>query len=165
MGRIHTYQTTQIPDGDDILVGTDVQDANKTKNFKISDVLNLVTLSSLSQNTTNTSNMYVGDLFLYNVHAPSGNGYVKLQGDKNRFNVWNNDNKFICSINHNSISLGISALSQNTISITSLATANRVYTFPDATGTVALKTAASGTFTSQDGKTVTVVDGLITSIV
>jgi hypothetical protein len=38
-------------------------------------------------------------------------------------------------------------------------------TLPNATGTVALQSAASGTFTSQDGKTITVTNGVITSIV
>jgi hypothetical protein len=44
-------------------------------------------------------------------------------------------------------------------------TANRTITLPDADGTIALQTAASGSFVSQDGKTVTVVNGIITSIV
>jgi hypothetical protein len=44
-------------------------------------------------------------------------------------------------------------------------TTTQTFTFPDATGTIALETGASGSFTSADGKTVTVVNGLITSIV
>jgi hypothetical protein len=44
-------------------------------------------------------------------------------------------------------------------------TANRNIYLPDASGTVALQSAASGTFTSQDGKTITVTNGVITSIV
>lgn len=38
-------------------------------------------------------------------------------------------------------------------------------TLPNSTGTVALQSAANGTFTSQDGKTITVTNGIITSIV
>jgi len=44
-------------------------------------------------------------------------------------------------------------------------TANRNYTFPNASGTLALQSAASGSFLSQDGKTITVTNGIITSIV
>lgn len=44
-------------------------------------------------------------------------------------------------------------------------TADRVLTLPDADGIVALETSASDSFTTVDGKTVTVVNGLITSIV
>jgi hypothetical protein len=41
---------------------------------------------------------------------------------------------------------------------------NRIMTFPDASGTVALESGASGTFTTVDNKTVTVVNGIITEI-
>lgn len=44
-------------------------------------------------------------------------------------------------------------------------TQNRNIYFPDANGTIALQSTASGTFTSVDGKTITVVNGIITSIV
>jgi hypothetical protein len=44
-------------------------------------------------------------------------------------------------------------------------TANRTYTLPNASGTLALQSAASGSFMSQDGKTITVANGIITSIV
>src|SRR5690554_3997246 len=45
-------------------------------------------------------------------------------------------------------------------------TANRTLTIPDASGTIALEsTGTSGTFTTNDGKTVTVTNGIITSIV
>lgn len=44
-------------------------------------------------------------------------------------------------------------------------TADRTFTLPDASGTVALETAASGSFLTADAKTVTVVNGIITSIV
>jgi hypothetical protein len=47
----------------------------------------------------------------------------------------------------------------------SLLSADRIYQYPDAGGEVALKTGANGTFTTVDLKTVTVVDGIITSIV
>lgn len=44
-------------------------------------------------------------------------------------------------------------------------TGNHSQSFQNATGTIALETAASGTFTTVDLKTVTVVNGIITSIV
>lgn len=48
---------------------------------------------------------------------------------------------------------------------TSLLSDNRTYQFPDADGVLALETAASGSFTTADAKTITVVNGIITSIV
>lgn len=46
-----------------------------------------------------------------------------------------------------------------------LLTANRNYNFPNASGTLALQSAATGSFVSQDGKTITVTNGIITNIV
>jgi hypothetical protein len=50
------------------------------------------------------------------------------------------------------------------ISLGSLSSA-RSYTLPNANGTIALQSTASGSFVSYDGKTVTVANGIITSIV
>lgn len=47
----------------------------------------------------------------------------------------------------------------------SITTANKTFTFPNNTGVIALETGASGSFTTVDLKTVTVVNGIITSIV
>lgn len=46
-----------------------------------------------------------------------------------------------------------------------LSTSDKTFTFPNATGTIALQSAASGSFTTADGKTVSVTNGIITSIV
>jgi len=46
----------------------------------------------------------------------------------------------------------------------SITTSDKTLTLPDATGTFALQSSASGSFTTVDGKTVTVVNGIITSI-
>lgn len=51
------------------------------------------------------------------------------------------------------------------LDFSAVATSDKTITFANASGTVALKTSASGSFTSQDGKTITVVNGVITSIV
>lgn len=48
---------------------------------------------------------------------------------------------------------------------TSALSGSRTLTLPNASGTLALQTAASGSFTTADAKTVTVVNGIITSIV
>jgi len=42
---------------------------------------------------------------------------------------------------------------------------DKTFTFPDASGTLALETSANGSFTTADSKTVTVVNGIITSII
>ncbi len=51
------------------------------------------------------------------------------------------------------------------LDFSSIAASAKTFTFPNTTGTVALETAASGTFISADAKTITVVNGIITSIV
>lgn len=55
--------------------------------------------------------------------------------------------------------------SKNAVLDTNTITDDRTYAYPDSSGTLALETAASGTFTTTDGKTVTVTNGIITSIV
>ena len=49
--------------------------------------------------------------------------------------------------------------------MSNITSANKDFSFPDQSGTLALETSASGSFTTVDGKTVTVVNGIITSIV
>jgi len=53
----------------------------------------------------------------------------------------------------------------NKTTLRTLSTGNRGVNLPDANGTIALQSAASGTFTTADAKTVTVTNGIITSIV
>jgi hypothetical protein len=70
-------------------------------------------------------------------------------------------------VNNPFIKFGLPASSGKTVILTSSDTqsASRIIKLPDASGTIALRSAASGTFTSVDGKTITVVNGIITSIV
>ena len=44
-------------------------------------------------------------------------------------------------------------------------TSNKTYTLPNASGTVALENSVSGSFTTVDGKTITITNGMVTSIV
>ena len=48
---------------------------------------------------------------------------------------------------------------------TSIASTSKTFTLPNSSGTIALQSAASGTFTTADLKTVTVTNGIITSFV
>ena len=70
-------------------------------------------------------------------------------------------------VNNPYIKIGLPASSGKTVILTSADTqsADRIIKLPDASGTIALRSSASGTFTSVDGKTITVVNGIITLIV
>lgn len=82
---------------------------------------------------------FVGGIFLYNPNIPSGNGYVSITGDKNRFNFYNNANVYYANIAQDSLVLIDSVVPTRQFQIKKPAAigANRVATFQDASGTVA----------------------------
>jgi hypothetical protein len=81
----------------------------------------------------------VGGIFLYNPNVPSGNGYVYITGDKNRFNFYNNANVNFGNISQDSLVLIDSVVPSRQFQIKKPATigATRTATFQDASGTVA----------------------------
>jgi hypothetical protein len=81
----------------------------------------------------------VGGIFLYNPNVPSGNGYVYITGDKNRFNFYNNANINLGNIQQDTLVLIDSVVPTRQFQIKKPAAigANRIATFQDADGTVA----------------------------
>ena len=81
----------------------------------------------------------VGGIFLYNPNVPSGNGYVYITGDKNRFNFYNNVGSYYANIAQDSLVLIDSVVPTRQFEISKPAAigANRVATFQDADGTIA----------------------------
>lgn len=151
MTKISLYPAISSPEGDDLLIGTDVLHLNETKNFRITDLFAIGLETSVSK-------LKIFDETLL--------GYGQMYLD--------NDTLVIKGAPTNTRNLLISSATgfmsfkkdaSDAVLDASDITDSRTWSFPDQSGTVALETAASGTFQSQDGKTVTVVNGLITSIV
>jgi hypothetical protein len=140
MTKISVYPVIAPPDGDDLLIGTDVNNLDTTKNFKISDILALLNLSSYVPYTGATADVNLG------AYSISTSGNAKLYDD-------------------GTVEGSYFQFYTNSCALQSAATASQVWMLPDASGTIALKTSATGSFTSNDGKTITVLNGIITSIV
>jgi hypothetical protein len=96
----------------------------------------------------------------------SGNEFASLSAFASTFgngtgSFWsfdsNNNRASITNTGGNQLELNWSGISGGT--------STRVVNFPDASGTLALQSAATGTFTAGSGETVTVVNGIITSII
>ncbi len=80
----------------------------------------------------------IGSLYLYNPHAPSGNGYVSITGDKNRINFFDNEGVDLGYIAQDTLRLDdLSTAFSFQIKKPSVLTNNRTATFQDASGTVA----------------------------
>ena len=84
-------------------------------------------------------NANVGDIGIYNNHAPSGNGYLFITGSKNVFHFYNNIGTEYARISQDTLSLLDSSSSLIGMQIKKPAslTTNRVATFQNASGTVA----------------------------
>jgi hypothetical protein len=84
-------------------------------------------------------NAFVGDIGIYNNHAPSGNGYVFITGSKNVFHFYNNIGTEYAQILQDTLILKDFASSLIGMQIKKPAslTTNRVATFQNASGTVA----------------------------
>jgi hypothetical protein len=80
----------------------------------------------------------IGDLYLYNENDVSGNGYVYITGNKNRFNFYNNADVHYANISQDSLVLVDTVVPSREFQINKpVITANRIATFQDASGTIA----------------------------
>jgi hypothetical protein len=143
MAIIYSYPEGTI-ESTDLLLGTKInQTGHPTKSFLVSDLVNLI-------NNSAGNVPYIGaiqdvNLGPYSIYTDGG---AKLydDGTVEGTSLQYNQGGFASYLN-------------------SSALASRTWNLPNASGTVALQTAASNSFTSNDGKTITVVNGIITSIV
>jgi hypothetical protein len=167
MAIIYSYPKASI-ELVDYLIGTKKgETGNPTKSFLVSDLVDLINNSTptlnevLTAGNTSQVNANVGIIGLYD---STNSNYSYLTGDRNRINFYSDLTTRLGFFSDNTIAFDnnafvISIKGPDTLS------ANRTVKFPDAAGTVALTTAANGSFTSNDGKTITVVNGIITAIV
>lgn len=105
-----------------------------------SDITAATTLDAvLTNGNVSQIDAKVGGIYLYNTNAPSGNGYVYITGDKNRFNFYNNANVNYANIAQDTLTLIDSVVPTRQFQIKKPATigATRTATFQDASGTVA----------------------------
>lgn len=179
MAIIYSYPraTVQLVD---YLIGTKKDESgNPTKSFLVSDLVDLInqnnTLQAVSDNGNTTDNVLIVD-------DGGGNTTTIKQGaidivfddglNPITSNLTPSEIYFSTDISQAAASLSSSGvrltnISGRTVNINpgTAITVDRSYTFPNASGVIALQTTASGSFVSQDGKTITVVNGIITSIV
>jgi hypothetical protein len=91
----------------------------------------------LTEGNTSLLDAYIGKIFLYNPNLLSGNGYVSITGDKNRFNFYNNVGDSYGYLFQDVFSFTDSSPYQLSIKKPTVITDNRTATFQDASGTVA----------------------------
>lgn len=105
----------------------------------LSDITSVNTLNDvLTNDNVSQIDAFVGDIGLYNNHAPSGNGYVSITGNKNRFNFYNVVETLYAYISQDTIYLDdFGSLYGMQIKKPASLTATRTATFQDASGTVA----------------------------
>ena len=115
-----------------------------------------------SQNGTTTNDIFVNRLGIYD---DVFEGYANIQSRDLEFNFLNAAGLSVFDIKENGITIKNTSNSRYGLINPSLITDYRNHLLPDESGTFALTTTANGSFTSQDGKTITVVNGIITSIV
>lgn len=150
MTKISVYPAISSPEGDDILIGTDIHHSDATKNFRISDMFAIGLETSVSK------------LKIYD-ETLMGYGSITLDDDLMVIKgaPSNTRNLFISS------ATGFISFKKNEFDAkfdASSITNDRTWSLPDQSGTIAMQTTSSGSFLSQDGKTITVVNGLITNI-
>jgi hypothetical protein len=167
MAIIYSYPKASI-ELVDYLIGTKKgESGNPTKSFLVSDLVDLINNSTptlnevLAAGNTSQVNANVG---IIGVYDSTNSNYSYMTGDRNRISFYSDLSTRLGYFGDNTIAFDnnaflISIKGPDTLS------ANRTVKFPDAAGTVALTTAANGSFTSNDGKTITVVNGIITTIV
>jgi len=141
MAIIYSYPKATVEE-QDYLIGTKFNSSgNPTKSFLVSDLVALINdYAGNVPYTGATANVNLGTHDIYTA------GGARLYDD-------------------GTVECVTLQFNENSSYISDSSTAARNWILPDASGTIALKTSASGSFTSADGKTITVVNGIITSIV
>ena len=92
--------------------------------------------SVLSTGNESDLDAKIKELYLKNNHTPSGTGYVKIYGDKNRLNINNNQDILITSIEKNRLVFHNAGNSSMSILIPNM-TEERTATLQNASGTIA----------------------------
>jgi len=149
MAIIYSYPRVTTLNNSDLLIGTrfENEDNGTARNitFTADAILDYVssnyspTLDQvLTEGNVSLQDASIGTIFLYNPNAFSGNGYVYITGDKNRFNFYNNADVYYANISQDSLSFIDAAVPTRQFQITKPAiAANRTATFQDASGTIA----------------------------
>lgn len=170
MAIIYSYPTAQVQLSDLIMGTKTTERGQATKSFLVSDLVYLINTAvapTLQQVTTNgnttTDNIYAPKYYLKD---PSLDGYGNISLDNDLFKVKgapsNDYNIFIVSAEgYINFKKGVYDLRLDASAVTT----DHTWILPNATGTIALQTAATGSFISNDEQTITVVNGIITSIV
>ena len=150
MSIIYSYPTFGTATGSDLLLASrfDNEPGGPARTINLS----LDTIGSyISTNHASTLNQVltagneslldakVGGVYLYNVNAPSGNGYTYITGNKNRFNFYNNVDFNLANLAQSTLTFidPVVVSRQFQIGVPSGITANRIATFQDASGTIA----------------------------
>lgn len=133
---------------------TDLQQVTNAGNTTNDSII----INDLSSNTNTLSSQSIGIQSLSSSASLSVVSGINLSDDITTKSV---------SIDFNGLLLKTSSSGNGGRIKTDLLTTGAVKTFqlPNQDGTLALQSAASGSFVSQDGKTITVTNGIITSIV
>ena len=149
MAIIYSYPKVITLNNSDLLIGSRFENEDggeaRTISFTAETLTNFIEANlapTLDEVLTNGNvsllDAKVGGVYLYNVNAPSGNGYVYITGDKNRFNFYNNADVNYGHIAQNSLSFkDPSTPWQFIINTPSGIAANRTATFQNASGTIA----------------------------
>ena len=144
MAIIYSYPLNQNILATDIIVGTTTavvngRPRNQTKSFEVVDLATFInagnTLDSVLHNgNTSFLDAKVGSLGLYDITEQD---YAKVSINDSEYNFYNAFNTLISTLTNNSLVLYPGSYTGQLVVPTTI-TSNRVYTFPNQSGTVAL---------------------------
>lgn len=149
MAIIYSYPKVVTLNSSDLLIGSRFENEGggaRTISFTTETLVEYVganyanTLNQvLTAGNESLLDAKVGGIYLYNANVPSGNGYVYIIGNKNRFNFYNNAEFNLGYLAQNTLTLidPIVTSRQFQINTPSGITANRTATFQNASGTIA----------------------------
>lgn len=157
LGGLSSGRSYDLPDHSGTLAlveTTDLQQVTNAGNTTNDSII----INDLSNNTNTLNSQSIGIQSLSSSASLSVVSGINLSDDITTKSV---------SIDFNGLLLKTSSLGNGGRIKTDLLTTGAAKTFqlPNQDGTLALQSAASGSFVSQDGKTITVTNGIITSIV